>query len=232
MLLRRYFEDFFERYFLPADVFGAEKDFPTSESKMDFFLKESAKIPNIHLLENCMEDGIAGCMGMCDFKYVHAPGTSEILNQMLWSTRWFDGRHWNYMRNNPKRLWEHYDVVLRELSLKKTKIMMSYFLPLEFGMAERYVHDPCSNFFYFHGAPYLENLDDGSIYQAGHTHTAIKKMYVDSQGKGHLLLCNPVGYPDDLTDTVCQIWATALPETSSCKWRSQIAGSNANIVLF
>ncbi|WP_294985736.1 hypothetical protein [uncultured Fibrobacter sp.] len=47
----------------------------------------------------------------------------------------FDGRHWNYMRNNPKRLWEHYDVVLRELSLKKTKIMMSYFLPLEFGMA-------------------------------------------------------------------------------------------------
>ena len=87
LLLRRYFEDFFERYFLPADVFGAEKDFPTSESKMDFFLKESAKIPNIHLLENCMEDGIAGCMGMSDFKYVHAPGTSEILNQMLWSTR-------------------------------------------------------------------------------------------------------------------------------------------------
>jgi hypothetical protein len=240
-LLHRYFEEFFERYFLPADVcciagdiannyftyveflkfiatkysavyvcfgnhdiitekagvFGTEKDFPTSEGKMDFFLKESAKIPNIHLLENCMQDGIAGCMGMCDFKYMHAPGASEILNQMLWSTRWFDGRHWNYMRNNPKRLWEHYDVVLRELSLKKPKIMMSHFLPLEFGMAERYVHDPCSNFFYFHGAPYLENLDDGSIYQAGHTHTAIKKTFVDLQGKCHLLLCNPVGYPDE-----------------------------------
>ncbi|WP_143154730.1 MULTISPECIES: hypothetical protein [unclassified Fibrobacter] len=98
-LLRQYFEEFFKRYFLPADVFGAEKDFPTSESKMDFFLKESAKITNIHLLENCMEDGIAGCMGMCDFKYTHTPGASEILNQMLWSTRWFDGRHWNYMRN-------------------------------------------------------------------------------------------------------------------------------------
>jgi hypothetical protein len=75
--------------------------------------------------------------------------------------------------------------------------MMSHFLPLEFEMAERYRQDPCSNFFYFHGAEYLENLDDGSIWQAGHTHTAIKREYIDALGKGHLLLCNPVGYPDE-----------------------------------
>jgi hypothetical protein len=54
-----------------------------------------------------------------------------------------------------------------------------------------------SNFFYFHGAKYLENLDDGSIWQAGHTHTAIKSEYTDTLGKKHLLLCNPVGYPDE-----------------------------------
>ncbi|MBR6123418.1 hypothetical protein IKQ19_07480 [Candidatus Saccharibacteria bacterium] len=32
---------------------------------------------------------------------------------------------------------------------------------------------------------------------AGHTHTAIKREYIDKLGKRHLLLCNPVGYPDE-----------------------------------
>ena len=75
--------------------------------------------------------------------------------------------------------------------------MMSHFLPLEFEMPERYRNDPCSNFFYFHGAPYLENMDDGSIWQAGHTHTAMKREITDAKGKHHLLLCNPVGYPEE-----------------------------------
>ena len=240
-LLHRYFEDFFERNFLPADVcciagdiannyftyveflkfiavkyskvyvcfgnhdiitehagvFGAEIVFPTSESKIEYFLNAVSGISNVCLLEKQIQDGVAGCMGMCDFKYRHEPGASEVLNQVLWSTRWFDGRHWNYKQNNPVRLWEYYDTVLKELSERKPKIMMTHFLPLEFGMAERYKRDPYSNFFYFNGAPYLENLDDGSIYQAGHTHTAIKKKFVDSRGKSHLLLCNPVGYPGE-----------------------------------
>ena len=78
------------------------------------------------------------------------------------------------MQNNTDKLWRHYDRAFRKLTAQRPKIMMSHFLPLEFEMAERYKHDPCSNFFYFHGAKYLENLDDGSIWQAGHTHTAIK----------------------------------------------------------
>ena len=40
-------------------------------------------------------------------------------------------------------------------------------------------------------------LDDGSIWQAGHTHTAIKRVFTDAKGKRHLLLCNPVGYPEE-----------------------------------
>jgi hypothetical protein len=83
------------------------------------------------------------------------------------------------------------------LTAQRPKIMMSHFLPLEFEMSERYRQDPYSNFFYFHGAEYLENLDDGSIWQAGHTHTAIKRKYIDPLGKKHLLLCNPVGYPNE-----------------------------------
>lgn len=177
--------------------FGVDREFKTSEEKIAYFIAEADKIQNVMLLENRIADDIAGCMGMCDFKYMHSSAASEITNKMLWATRWFDGRHWNYMKNDSGRLWKHYDSVFRTLSLKRPKIMMSHFLPLEFEMPQRYRNDPCSNFFYFHGAPYLENLDDGSIWQAGHTHTAMKREFMDAKGKRHLLLCNPVGYPDE-----------------------------------
>ncbi|WP_173467324.1 metallophosphoesterase [Fibrobacter succinogenes] len=240
-VLRKHFEVFFERNFLPADAcciagdiannyftyveflkfiaekysmvyvclgnhdiitesmgrFGLDRDFATSESKIKYFLAEAKKISNIQLLENRISGNVAGCMGMCDFKYKHSPAASEIANKILWATRWFDARHWKYMQNNTDKLWRHYDRAFRELTAQRPKIMMSHFLPLEFEMVERYKHDPYSNFFYFHGAKYLENLDDGSIWQAGHIHTAIKREYTDRFGKKHLLLCNPVGYPDE-----------------------------------
>jgi hypothetical protein len=177
--------------------YGVDREFSTSEEKIAYFLAEVDKIPNLLLLENRIADGVAGCMGMCDFKYKHTPAASEIANKILWATRWFDGRHWKYMQNDTGKLWRHYDRAFRELTAQRPKIMMSHFLPLEFEMAERYRQDPCSNFFYFRGAKYLENLDDGSIWQAGHTHTAIKREYIDVLGKKHLLLCNPVGYPDE-----------------------------------
>lgn len=240
-ILRKSFEVFYERNFLPADAcciagdiandyfnymeflkfiaekyktvyvclgnhdiiterigkFGPDRNFLTSESKIKYFLAEAEKIPNIQLLENRIAGDVAGCMGMCDFKYKHTPAANETTNKILWATRWFDGIHWKYMENNTNKLWRHYDRAFRTLSAKHPKIMMSHFLPLEFDMPERYEQDPCSNFFYFHGAKYLENQDDGSIWQAGHTHIAIKREYTDKLGKKHLLLCNPVSYPDE-----------------------------------
>ena len=121
-ILRKNFEVFFERNFLPADAcciagdiandyfnyveflkfiaekydtiyvcfgnhdiitehlgeFGSDRDFLTSESKIKYFLAEAGKIPNIQLLENRLAEGVAGCMGMCDFKYKHTPAASEI----------------------------------------------------------------------------------------------------------------------------------------------------------
>lgn len=142
-VLRKHFEVFFERNFLPADAcciagdiandyftyveflkfisskygsvyvclgnhdiimepggrYGVDREFSTSEEKIAYFLAEVDKIPNLLLLENRITDGIAGCMGMCDFKYKHLLVASEIANKILWATRWFDGRHWNYMQN-------------------------------------------------------------------------------------------------------------------------------------
>lgn len=177
--------------------YGKDRDFLTSEEKIEFFCNEAAKIQNVHLLENHVADGVAGCMGMCDFEYKHVPGATATQNKMLWKFCWFDGRHWNYKGNDPDALWQHYDQAMLSLTQQQPSIMMTHFLPLEFGMAERYKHDECSNFFYFAGAKYLENMPDGSIWQAGHTHTAIKKWITDSKGKKHLLLCNPVGYPNE-----------------------------------
>ena len=130
-ILRKYFEDYFERHFLPADAcciagdiandyftyveflkfiaekysavyvcfgnhdiiteylgrFGADKEFTTSESKIKYFLAEAGRIPNIQLLENRIADGVAGCMGMCDFKYKHTPAASEIANKIIIGSR-------------------------------------------------------------------------------------------------------------------------------------------------
>lgn len=240
-LLRRYFQNFFDCNFLPADacciagdiannyftyveflkfisekysqvfvclgnhdiiyeragVFGADKDFPTSESKIEFFLAEVAEIPNVHLLENQMVDGIAGCMGMCDFTYKHTPDANVEVYKAMWRARWFDGRHWNYKQNDVDALWAYYSSAMESLTVQKPKIMMTHFLPMEFGMAERYLSNPNSTYFYFQGDSFLKNLNEGSIWQAGHTHSAIKKIVCDSAGKSHLLLCNPVGYPDE-----------------------------------
>ena len=239
--LRKHFEVFFERNFLPADAcciagdiandyftyveflkfiaekyaavyvclgnhdiimeldgrYGVDREFADSEEKIAYFLAEAGKIKNVRLLENRIAGDVAGCMGMCDFKYMHSPAASEVLNKMLWATRWFDGRHWKYMKNDTGRLWRHYNRAMRTLTTQRPKIMMTHFLPLEFEMPERYRNDPCSNFFYFLGAPYLEKMDDGSIWQSGHTHIAMKREYTDAKGKRHLLLCNPVGYPEE-----------------------------------
>ena len=239
--LRKHFEIFFERNFLPADAcciagdiandyftyveflkfiaekyaavyvclgnhdiimelggrYGVDREFANSEEKIAYFLAEAEKIKNVQLLENRIAGDVAGCMGMCDFKYIHSPAASEVLNRMLWATHWFDGRHWKYMKNDSGRLWRHYNRAMRALTTQRPKIMMTHFLPLEFEMPERYRNDPCSNFFYFLGAPYLEKMDDGSIWQAGHTHIAMKREYTDAKGKRHLLLCNPVGYPEE-----------------------------------
>ena len=177
--------------------YGVDREFADSEEKIAYFLAEAGKIKNVRLLENRIAGDVAGCMGMCDFKYMHSPAASEVLNKMLWATRWFDGRHWKYMKNDTGRLWRHYNRAMRTLTTQRPKIMMTHFLPLEFEMPERYRNDPCSNFFYFLGAPYLEKMDDGSIWQSGHTHIAMKREYTDAKGKRHLLLCNPVGYPEE-----------------------------------
>lgn len=240
-LLRRCFEDFFERHFLPADacciagdiannyftyveflkfiaekysqvyiclgnhdviteregVFGVDRDFPTSESKIAFYLEEAAKIPNLHLLENSHIGNVAGCLGMCDFSYKHSPDATVENYKFLWKARWFDGRHWNYKDNDTAALWDYYRGVMLELTAARPKVMMSHFLPMEFGMAEMYLANPNSTYFFFQGDEFLRNLDEGSIWQAGHTHSAIKRVVRDSLGKSHLLLCNPVGYPTE-----------------------------------
>ena len=120
--LRKHFEIFFERNFLPADAcciagdiandhftyveflkfiaekynciyvclgnhdiiteiggrFGVDHEFATSEEKIAYFLTEADKIQNVMLLENRVADDIAGCMGMCDFKYMHSPAGSMV----------------------------------------------------------------------------------------------------------------------------------------------------------
>ncbi|MCQ2106593.1 MAG: metallophosphoesterase [Fibrobacter sp.] len=240
-LLRRYFQEFFERNFLPADacciagdisnnyftyveflkfiaekyrqvyvclgnhdviceregIFGVDRDFPTSESKIAYYLEEAAKIPNVHLLENSRIGNVAGCLGMCDFTYRHRPDASVEEYKFLWKARWFDGRHWNYKDNDTDALWAHYKAVMNDLTAARPKVMMTHFLPMEFGMAEMYLTNPNSTYFFFQGDEFLRNLDDGSIWQAGHTHSAIKRVVCDSLGKSHLLLCNPVGYPNE-----------------------------------
>ncbi|PWJ58131.1 MULTISPECIES: metallophosphoesterase [unclassified Fibrobacter] len=116
--------------------YGKDRDFLTSEEKIEFFCNEAAKIQNVHLLENRVADGIAGCMGMCDFEYKHVPGATAAQNKTLWKFCWFDGRHWNYKGNDPDALWQHYDQAMQSLTQQQPSIMMTHFLPLEIAKAK------------------------------------------------------------------------------------------------
>ena len=170
--------------------------FKTTEEKIAAMKAECEKYPNVHFLEGSMVNGIAGCMGMNDFKC--EPHTLGGPTLTRWR-RWFDAKHWKYMHNDPTAIWEHYDKTMTELCEKKPKIIVTHFVPYEVGVNWKYRSNPLNEMFYFRGEKYLDMLDDGTIWACGHIHDKKYIEYHNRNGNKITILCNPFGYPGEQT---------------------------------
>lgn len=170
--------------------------FQTTEEKIAAMKAECEKYPNVHFLEGNVVNGIAGCMGMNDFKC--EPYTLGGPTLTRWR-RWFDAKHWKYMHNDPAKIWEHYDKTMTELCEKKPKIIVTHFVPYEVGINWKYRTNPLNEMFYFRGEKYLDMLDDGTIWACGHIHDKKYVEYYNKNGNKITILCNPFGYPGEQT---------------------------------
>lgn len=190
-------------------VFGnhdlvVKRDFPgrlfdTSEERMEYVRESiSESCPNVHILDGQVDESglFGGTMGVCDLGYRVENG--EPFNALdFWSNRWFDGRLWNY-RNQVFP-----DILARELEnleavcKAKPRIVMTHYCPLQMGVAEVYRDDPVTAMFYFDAQRFLDMLDDGTVWQCGHTHNQFDTVYTAPSGNRVRIVCNPLGYPEE-----------------------------------
>lgn len=178
-------------------TFGNGNPFKTSDEKIVAVKKEMSKYKNFHLLEGQIENGIGGCMGMCDMMYSAYPALDMVKKLMYWAHSWFDGRHWNYMHNTFSKIWDYYDKMMMSIVKKNPKVMMTHFCPIEMGIKDEYKNDMATAFFYFEGKKYLDKMDNDTYWICGHTHTAYKVDYINSKGNTIHIICNPMGYPNE-----------------------------------
>lgn len=168
--------------------------FATSEERIAFIRNGCADIPNLHFLEGDICDGIAGGMGFSDFKCCESEYATPSLERWF---NWYDGALWNYMNQRPKAIRNHYRCMLKRLCKREPKVVVTHYLPIQFGIPFEYRNSSSNAFFYFDGKDYLDMLPDGAVWVAGHTHGARKLEYKNSSGNTIHLLCNPIGYPGE-----------------------------------
>ena len=138
---------------------------------------------------------LGGTIGAYDFSYANKHfGLSFECMMNRWKD-WYDGRHWkldnmtyaDFLKDETNKM---NTLVFNE----QCNLMMTHFGPFAYNIPSRF-HNPETGFFYFDGLKYLDSMPNGSIWLYGHTHT---KKILDL---GNIrLMCNPIGYPGELTN--------------------------------
>ena len=182
-------------------TFGNGNPFKTSEEKIQAIKNDMASYKNFHLLDGDVVNNIGGTMGMCDFSYQAHGFESPIALKQTWLYTWFDGRHWNYFKNDTDKILASEKAKIEKALEQKPKVMMTHFCPLQMGVQQCYALDTATAFFYFDGKEYLDKMEDGSYWICGHTHDRWKTDYVNKDGKTIHILCNPMGYPNENNNT-------------------------------
>lgn len=168
--------------------------FDKTEDKLKAMEETCEKYTNVHFLNGKCVNGVAGCMGMNDFKCeppMFGPGPFN-----RWK-KWFDGKHWKYFNSDPFKIWDHYDKLMTDLCAQKPKIMVTHFVPYEAGVNWKYRNDPLNEMFYFQGEKYLNMLDAGTIWAAGHVHDPKQVFFYNDSGNEIKIYINPLGYPGE-----------------------------------
>lgn len=167
--------------------------FTSSEAKIAAMLEYCKQFDNVHMLENTMHNGIAGCMGFCDFKCECNP---KFDYRTDWKRHWFDGKHWRYFNQEPGAIWNYYEDNLNKL-VPTADIVVTHFAPYETGVPFEYRNDPWNKVFYFNALPFMEQMKDNSYWLFGHVHDPRIAHWLTDSGKLITLMCNPLGYPQD-----------------------------------
>lgn len=172
------------------------KQWKTTEDKLDYLKISLLAYPNIHLLDGQVIDGFGGTMGMCDFSYDGYEGRPYDTLTM-WHKDWYDGRHWNYMGQDPLAIWADEERKMDTISKASPKVVLTHFFPTQMGIQSQFVDNYKTAWYCFNGEKFLEQLPDSTIWQAGHTHGCIDTNWVDRNGKGHRIICNTLGLPHE-----------------------------------
>lgn len=172
------------------------KQWKTTEDKLDYLKISLLAYPNIHLLDGQVIDGFGGTMGMCDFSYDGYEGRPYDTLTM-WHKDWYDGRHWNYMGQDPLAIWADEERKMDTISKASPKVVLTHFFPTQMGIQSQFVDTYKTAWYCFNGERFLEQLPDSTIWQAGHTHGCIDTNWVDRNGKGHRIICNTLGLPHE-----------------------------------
>lgn len=165
--------------------------FKNTEEKIDGFHMLSDSVDNLHLLDGNVEtiDGttFGGCTGIWDYSFLKELSGSHTRKDVdeAWVTNTYDGRHWNYMDNDIIRIREKMTKQCVDVLRKKPDVMVTHFAPMPNVQDS---HKCFKSVYYYMHPEYLSWLKPGSIWCAGHTHTAYKS---------GTLYINPMGYPDE-----------------------------------
>lgn len=186
-----------------ATLSKSNQQFTSSEQKIAKMKEICAQAGNVFLLDGDdgpYIEGIAGCMGMCDFQC--EPPMYGLDKYTLWKRNWFDGVNWIYFHQEPQAIWSHYESKLTDMLNRhpKPKVIVTHFAPYELGVPFDYRNSPWNYVFYFKAEKFLDMMDDDTYWICGHTHGIRKVEYVNASGNHIHLWCNPMGYIGELTE--------------------------------
>lgn len=166
--------------------------FKTTEEKIECFHQLADSIGNLHMLDGNAETicgvTIGGCTGIWDYtylRYLDTPHTKQEVDSN-WVANTYDGKFWNYMNNDITRIRERLNQQCRSVLALKPDVMVTHYAPINFRLPDE--HAKFNSVYYYFSPEYIKMLKPGSIWCAGHTHTAyhVGNLYI-----------NPLGYPDE-----------------------------------
>jgi Icc-related predicted phosphoesterase len=166
--------------------------FKTTEDKIDSFHRLTDSVDNLHMLDGNVENvcgvSIGGCSGIWDYTYLKHLDVSHRKNEVdrNWLANTYDGKYWNYMDNDISRIREKMNQQCRSVLAQKPDVMVTHFAPINFRVPNAY--ECFTSVYYYFSPEYIKMLKPGSIWCAGHTHTAYRV--------GNLYI-NPIGYPHE-----------------------------------
>lgn len=177
-----------------ASLSHSNSQFATSEEKLAAMDVVCAGYSNVHFINGKIVNGVAGCMGMADFLC----GTPLVGDERLhrWR-RWFDGKHWRYMGQDPNKISAYYDDLLLKMCAEKPKVMVTHFAPYQVGVNQKFASSNSNVMFYFNAEKYMDMLGDKTIWACGHIHDKKDAVYYNNKQNEIRILCNPLGYPGE-----------------------------------